>query len=162
MKSTIFAALALMGTSAMAGAGVETMQSVSEQVQVESGGGRVIVQLTVNNQGTQPVYVPKAVYEDDELIGPVFDIRDVRTGKAIDYIGRKVKRGPITKDDYVAVKPGAKKTNRIDITSSYDFAAGEHTYKLTYGGGFLTDLAQLQSDAPARLPVMPVSFVFRK
>lgn len=159
MISTIFAALALVSASAVAGDGVKTMHGVSEQVSVESSGGRVVVQLTVDNQGTQPVYVPKAIYEDDELIAPVFDIRDARTGKAIEYIGRKVKRGPITKDDYVAVKPGAKRSNRIDITPSYDFAAGEHTYQLAYGGGFLTDLSQLA--APARVPVTPVSFVFR-
>lgn len=159
MKSTTFATLALVSASAIAGAGGK-MQSASEQVHVETAGGKVIVRLAVENHGTQPVYVPKAVYEDDELIGPVFDIRDTRTGKEIEYIGRKVKRGPITKDDYVQVKPGAKKANSIDITSSYDFLAGEHTYKLTFPGSLIADLTHL--DAPARLPVMPVSFVFRK
>ena len=136
------------------------MHSASEQVFVETAGGRVIVRLAVDNHGTLPVHVPKAVYEDDELIAPVFDIRDAKTGKEIEYIGRKVKRGPITKDDYLEVKPGAKKANSIDITSSYDFMAGERTYKLTFPGSIVTDLAQL--DAPRVLPVMPVSFVFRK
>ncbi|NML63149.1 hypothetical protein HHL21_19095 [Massilia sp. RP-1-19] len=160
MKSTTFAALALMTASAMAGAGGRTMNGVSEQVHVETAGGRAIVRLAVENHSKQPVYVPKAVYEDDELIAPVFDIREAGTDRQIEYIGRKVKRGPITKDDYVQVKPGAKKTNSIDITSSYDFLAGEHTYKLTFPGSIVTDLAQL--DVPTRLPVMPVSFVFRK
>lgn len=160
MKSTIFAALALVSASAMAGAGGNTMQSVSEQVHVDTGGGKVVVRLAVENRGPHPVYVPKALYEDDELIAPVFDIRDAKTGKEIEYIGRKVKRGAITKDDYLEVKPGAKKANSIDITPSYDFPAGEHTYKLTFQGSFIADLAHL--DVPKTLPVMPVSFVFRK
>ena len=160
MNSLIFAALALMSASAMAGAGGRTMNSVSEQVHVETARGRAIVWLVVENHGKQPVYVPKAVYEDDELIAPVFDIREARTGRQIEYVGRKVKRGPITRDDYVQVKPGAKKANSIDITSSYDFLAGEHPYKLTFPGSFVTDLAQL--DTAARLPVMPASFIFRK
>lgn len=160
MKSNIFATLALVSASAMAGTGGKTMQSVSEQVHVETAGGKVVVRLAVENRGARPVYVPKALYEDDELIAPVFDIRDANTGKEIAYIGRKVKRGPITKDDYLQVRPGAKKTNCIDITPSYDFLAGEHTYKLTFPGSFITDLAHL--DAPQVLPVMPVSFIFRK
>ena len=159
MKSTIFAALALVSASAVAGAGGKTM-SVSEQVHVDTAGGKVVVRLAVENHGPQPVYVPKAIYEDDELIAPVFDIRDTKTGKEVEYIGRKVKRGAITKDDYLEVKPGAKKANSIDITPSYDFLAGEHTYKLTFQGSFIADLAHL--DVPKTLPVMPVSFVFRK
>ena len=153
----MFAALALMSASAMAGG---KMTDVSEQVWVDTAGGKVIVRLAVTNRGTLPVYVPKAVYQDDELIAPVFDIRDASSGKEIAYIGRKVKRGPITKDDYLAVRPGAQKTHSIDISSSYAFMAGEHTYKLTFPGSFVSDLAHL--DAPRVLPVMPVSFVFRK
>lgn len=136
------------------------MTDVGEQVAVDTGGGKVVVRLSVQNRGAAPVYAPKALYQDDELIGPVFDIRDAKTGQEIAYIGRKVKRGPITKDDYIQVKPGANTSNSIDITSSYDFKAGENTYTLSFPGSFVNDLARL--DAPRGLPVMPVSFVFRK
>lgn len=157
MVRTMFAALALGSASAMAG---DKVMDVSEQVAVDAAGGKVIVRLAVANRGTLPVYVPKAIYQDDELIAPVFDIRDASTGKEIAYIGRKVKRGPITADDYLQVKPGAKASNSIDITSSYDFPAGERTYTLGFPGSLVHNLAHL--DAPRGLPVMPVSFVFRK
>lgn len=160
MKPITFAALALMTASAIAGAGGKAMNGVSEQVQVDTAGGKVVVRLAAANHSREPVYVPKALYEDDELIAPVFDIRAAGTGKQVEYIGRKVKRGAITKDDYVAVKPGATKTHSIDITPSYDFLAGEHAYTLAFPGSFVNDLSNLE--APARLPVMPVSFIFRK
>lgn len=157
MVRTMFAALALVSAAAMAG---DKMTEVSEQVAVDTAGGKVIVRLAVENRSTLPVYVPKAIYQDDELIAPVFDIRDARTGKDIAYIGRKVKRGPITADDYLQVKPGAKASNSIDLTPSYDFSAGEHPYTLGFPGSFIHSLARL--DAPRGPPVMPVSFVFRK
>lgn len=156
----MFAALALMTASAMAGAGGKPMDGVSEQVQVDTTGGKVIVQLAAENRGKQAVYVPKAMYEDDELIAPAFDIREAGSGKQIEYIGRKVKRGAITKDDYVAVKPGTTKTNSIDITPSYDFLAGEHTYTLAFPGSLVSDLSNLVT--PATVPLTPVSFIFRK
>ena len=136
------------------------MDGVSEQVKVDAGRGKVVVTLTVDNAGQRAVYVPKALFEDDELIAPVFQVRDMATGQDIDYIGRKVKRGPITLDDYLAVKPGEKKSNSIDITSSYDFRAGEHTYQLSYSGSYLKDLAYLNALTP--VAVTPVTFTFRK
>lgn len=135
------------------------MDGVSEQVKVDAGGGKVVVTLTVDNRGRHPVYLPRALYEDDELIAPVFQVRDA-AGKDIEYIGRKVKRGPITKDDYLALQPGAKQANSIDITSSYDFRAGEHTYQLSYSGGYLKDIARL--DAVTQVAVAPVTFTYRK
>lgn len=157
MVRSMFAALALLGASAMAG---DKMMDVSEQVAVDTAGAKVVVRLAVENRGTLPVYVPKAIYQDDELISPVFAIRDASTGKDIAYIGRKVKRGPITADDYLQVKPGARTGNSIDITSSYDFSAGEHRYTLSFPGSLVHNLAHL--GAPQGLPVMPVSFIFRK
>ena len=136
------------------------MDGGSEQVRVDTAGGKVIVRLAAANHGRQPVYVPKALYEDDELIAPIFDIREAGTGKQIEYIGRKVKRGPITRDDYVAVKPGTTRTNSIDITPSYDFLPGEHTYTLAFPGSLVSDLSNLVT--PATVPVTPVSFIFRK
>ncbi|MGZ8289254.1 MAG: hypothetical protein ACXW2U_18765 [Telluria sp.] len=159
MKPATLAAVALLSVAAAATAG-DRMERISEQVGVDTGGGKVVVNVMFHNQGGSDVYVPRAVYEDKELIGPVFEIRNTATGKEIDYIGRKVKRGPITMDDYVAVKPGQKKSNSIDITNTYDFQAGQHTYKLSYTGNHLTGAAQLA--APTMVKVMPVSFVFRK
>lgn len=158
MKSLTLAALALL--AAAAGAGDKPMNGVSEQVQVDAGGGKVVVRLKADNRGAHTVYVPKELFEAGELIRPVFDIRDTATGAEVEYIGRKVKRGPITKDDYVALKPGASKTNSIDITRSYGFQPGQHTYQLSYAGSYLKDLAAL--DAATQVAVAPATFTFKK
>lgn len=135
------------------------MEAVREQVQVDAAGGKVVVTLTVGNQGPQPVYVPRALYQDDELIAPVFQVRHATTGAALAYTGRMVKRGPVTADDYLAVAPGTSLSNRIDITPSYDFRAGEHTYQLSYPGSYLRDVAKPAAPTPAT--VAPVTFRFR-
>lgn len=158
MTFTTFAAL-LLAVPAIAGAGEMPMETVSEQVQVDAAAGKVVATLTVRNGGQQPVYVPRALYQDDELIGPVFQVRHAATGTALAYTGRMVKRGPITADDYLAVAPGTTLTNRIDITPSYDFRAGEHTYQLSYPGSYLPDVANLAAPTPAT--VAPVTFSFR-
>ena len=135
------------------------MDGVSEQIAVAVRAGRVLVTLTAHNRTAHPVYLPKALYQDDELIAPLFALRDAG-GREIQYIGRKVKRGPITQDDYLALKPGARHANTIDITSSYDFLAGEHTYQLAYSGGYLNDITRPDVATPVR--VAPVWFTLRK
>lgn len=152
---TLFAALGMLAMTATAHAGGGTMKGMSQQVQVESAAGKVIVRLTVDNAGDKPVYVPKAVFEDDELFGRMFEIRNVSTGAEVDYIGPMVKRGPLTAEDYLKVNPRSKHSNTIDITRSYDFKPGTHKYQLTYSGNYLGDLARLESlGAAAVAPVL--------
>ncbi|RJG20406.1 hypothetical protein D3872_08490 [Massilia cavernae] len=151
--------MALLSAAAAASAGAG-MTGISEQVSVDTSGGKVVVKVAVDNQTGKDVYVPKAVFEDKELVGRVFEIRESGSGKEIDYIGRMVKRGPMTMDDYVALKPGKKKSNSIDITNTYHFKPGQHTYTLSYSGSYLTDASQVA--APMIVKVMPVTFSFRK
>ena len=155
MKTAI-AVLALAALTATAQAGDKKMSGVQQQVQVESKAGKVIVTLSVHNASATLVYVPKAVFEDDELFGRAFDITDAATGAKVDYIGPMVKRGPLGKDDYLAVKAGAKHSHAIDITRSYDFKPGKHTYQLAYAGNWLGNLARL--DAASSATVTPVTF----
>jgi len=155
LKATI-AALGMLALAGSAHAGGANMHAVQQQVKVASQDGKVVVTLSVHNGGAKPVYVPKAVFEDDELFGRVFDIRDAATGAEIAYIGPMVKRGPYTRADYLAVKPGAKRSNSIDITRSYDFKPGSHIYTLAYSGAYLGDLAKL--DAASAAAVAPATF----
>ena len=147
MLKTILAA-GMLALAATAHAGGGKMQGVQQQVQVASRDGKVIVTVSVHNGTARPVFVPKAVYQDDELFGRVFDVKDAK-GNEVDYIGPMVKRGPYTTADYLAVKPGARRSNSIDITRSYDFKAGAHTYTLAYSGSYLGDLAKLDAGTEA-------------
>ncbi len=138
----LFAALALPATATG-----ESMKA-SETVKVESRDGKVLVTLSVDNAGTAPVHVPVALYKDKELFGRAFTIT---TDKGVDvaYVGPMVKRGPLTAADFVKVAPGKKLSNTIDITRSYDFKAGTHTYMLRYAGKVVTDLRNLEASSHA-------------
>ncbi len=131
--------------------------SVRQQLQVQASGGKVVVKVSVDNGTAAPVYVPKAVFEDDEIFRREFQITDKASGAEVDYIGPMVKRGAFTRDDYVAVAPGARLENSIDITRSYDFKPGA-TYQLAYPGAYLADVAQLNASSP--VTVAPVTFTF--
>jgi len=154
MKTIFAVAMVAMALTAQAGAG--KMNGVQQQVQVESTAGKVMVTLSVENGSAKAVFVPKAVFEDEELFGRAFDIKHLATGEAVKYIGPMVKRGPLTRDDYLPVKAGGKHTNVIDITRSYDFKSGKHDYQLTFAGNWLGNLARLE--AASTVSVAPVTF----
>jgi hypothetical protein len=161
--NTTVAALLALPLMANAGAGMNEVkqpvqQPVRVEMQVEAGAGKVVVKLAVANGGVKPVYVPKAVYADHEILRREFAITDMATGAEVQYTGRMVKRGPYTKDDFVAVKPGEKRSNSIDITRSYDFQPA-HTYQLSYEGAYLADPAKL--DALSAAKVAPVTFTVK-
>lgn len=143
-------AVAMLALPALAWAG-ETQMQASESIKVHSRDGKVLVTLTVDNRGAAPVHVPVALYKDKELFGRTFTIT-LEKGGEIDYIGPMVKRGPWTADDFLTVAPGKKRSNTIDITRSYDFKPGTHSYVLRYAGKLLPDLRQLDMHSAAPLP----------
>lgn len=97
--------------------------------------GRVLVTAQYENRGAAAVQVPRALAAEKELTGRLFDIVEADTGAAIEYQGMMVKRGPLTAADYLTLKPGAKRSNTIDITRSYAFLPGLHHYLLSFEGG---------------------------
>lgn len=135
----------LLCLSAMAGAGQARMNGISEQVQVQASGGRVLVQLTVENRSDAPVYLPRSFASATELTGREFRIVDADSGKVVEYAGRMVKRGPLTADDFLPLAPHAVHRHSIDITRSYAFAPGMHRYRLSHEGSYRSGAAQLQA-----------------
>ena len=154
MIKTTMAALLALPLLAHAGGG---MNDVRQQVQVLAKAGKVVVTLTLENASGKSVFVSKAVYEDAQIFRREFAITDAATGAEVDYIGPMVKRGPFTRDDFIAVKPGKKRSHGIDITHSYDFKP-KHTYQLVYAGGYLGDPAKL--DAVSALAAPALTFTY--
>jgi hypothetical protein len=149
-------AAVLLGASGSAGARDGVMNSVSEKVQVESRNGKVLVRLTIDNDSDRTVYVPRTVASDKELFGAWFEVRDSSNGDPLDYVGPTVKRAPLGKDDYLAIKPHSRHHNTIDITQAYAFMAGRHTYQLNFAGNYVADVKQLTQ----LTPVEPDSVMF--
>jgi hypothetical protein len=112
--------------------GAQAMDGVTEQVAVSASGGRVVVLMSVTNSTRSSIWVPRALYFEQEPFSPLFELRS--DGKAIDYIGKMVKRGPMAKADYIEVKGGSKRSNTVYIQGSYAFLGGTHNYQLKYGG----------------------------
>ena len=136
---------------------VEKDPQVRHQLEVETRDGKVRVQLIVQNNGDTTIYVPREVAAGDELTGRRFDLRDAK-GNPLDYTGMMVKRGALTAADYQAVAPNTMHMNTIDITPTYAFKKGRHSYEIRYDGPYLTDVAQL--DAVKQSPAEPVKFSF--
>jgi hypothetical protein len=147
------AALVLAG-SAAAKDGVRNM--VHEMVKVESREGKVLVRLTIDNQSEQTIYVPRSVASEKELFGNYFEVRESSNGDPVNYIGPMVKRGPLGKEDFLAVKPHTRHHNLIDITDAYAFLPGRRAYQLNYSGHYVADLKKIDQTTP----VEPESTMF--
>ena len=137
----------------------ETQAQVRHQLEVETGDGKVRVRLLVENRGETAIYIPREVAAGDEITGRRFDLRDA-DGKPVDYTGMMVKRGALTASDWQEVAPHTMHMNTIDITPSYAFKKGRHSYEIRYDGPYLADLAQL--DAIRHSPAAPVKFSFSR
>jgi hypothetical protein len=133
----------LLGASGSAGARDGVMNAVTEKVRVESRNGKVLVRLTFENDSDRTVYVPRSVAVDKQLLNPWFEVRDSSNGDPIQYTGPMVKRPPLGKDDYLALKPHSIHRNTIDITHAYAFMAGRHTYQLNFAGNYVADVKQV-------------------
>jgi len=155
IKTTL---VALSMLAATAQAGEVPPNAVQQQLEVKASRyNKIAVTVTIMNGTTAPVYVPKAVFEEKELFGRVFDVK-TKDGAEVQYIGPMVKRGPYTRDDYVLVPPGGKRSNTIDITRSYEFKKGTNQYTVTYSGGYLGDLEKLDAVIPASIPPVPITY----
>lgn len=142
---------------ALAGASAGDPQvAVRNKIEVESVNGRALVHLTVSNYGKQTVWIPREMAEEKELTGRRFDVRAF-DGRPLDYTGKMVKRAALTAADYVPVAPGKELKNTIDITPSYAFKEGRHSYQIGYDGPYLADVKQL--DKPSESPARPLTFI---
>ena len=150
MKAVIMAALLATGSAAMA--------EVRTALSVQSAGGKVAATVLVENRGKIAVQIPKVVAEDDELFGPYFEVREKQSGKVLDYVGPKVKRGPLGPDDYLSIKPGKRLRHAIDITQAYAFLPGQHDYEIRYAGSYI---AGLNSAPVAPLSFAPATFSYK-
>lgn len=142
-----------------AGAAGEPTVDVKQRIEIDTDTqpGHVLVRLTVTNQGKTTVWIPREMALEKELTGRRFDVRGF-DNRPLDYTGKMVKRAAPGPADYQAIAPGKVLTNVIDITNTYAFKKGRHSYNIGYAGPVLPDLKQPQAlvESPAR----PVSFIY--
>ncbi|QNA90101.1 hypothetical protein G4G28_19280 [Massilia sp. Dwa41.01b] len=134
----------------------EPTVDVKHSIDIATPPGKVLVNLTITNQGKATVWIPREIALEKELTGRRFDVRDFGN-RPIDYTGKMVKRAALTAADYEPLAPGKVLKNTIDITRTYAFQSGRHSYNIGYAGPVLVDPKRL--DALTEFPAKPVSFV---
>jgi hypothetical protein len=149
-------AACVLGAAGSVSARDGIVNPVTEKIQVESRDGKVLVRLTFDNQSDSTVYLPRTLASDKEPIGNWFEVRDSSNGDPLDYTGPMVKRSPLGKQDFLALKPHSTHHNTIDITHAYAFMQGRHAYQLNFAGHYATDLKKLDALTEAE----PASVMF--
>jgi hypothetical protein len=119
---------------------------------VKETAGRPVLHIILANHSSRPVKVLHALATEQEMFGKLFEVREAETGQPVEYQGIMVKRGPLTDDDYLAMQPGAQRSNDIDLALAYGFRQGRHAYTISYAGHYLMDGKELP------LTVGPVRF----
>lgn len=122
------------------------------KLSVKSQDGRPVAHIALANRSAQAVKVLHALADEEEMFGKLFELHDAASGQPLEYQGIMVKRGPLTDADYLAMGPGARRRNAIDLGRAYAFKPGRHAYTISYRGHYL------QGGKEMPLTVGPVRF----
>jgi len=145
MRRRMMLCAALWAVMAAAAAdGGETM-NVHASLSVDARHDKVLVTFRIENRGERRVGLPREIASDTELSRRLFDLREHPGDAEVPYTGRMVKRLAPAADDYIELPPHSAHAHTIDITRSYAFKPGTHTYVIRYDGAALADVRQLES-----------------
>ena len=123
-KSIMGAALivsAMAGAeAALAAAAGEVTVSVTPERQNLAKSDDVVVRVTVTNASAATQYLLKWQTPFGAIEAPLFEV--TRDGLPVRYLGMQVKRPAPGAADYVALKPGASRSVRVELSALYDMA----------------------------------------
>lgn len=113
--SLIFGSWALDAQEGRSGAAVEAKLEAAPP----QAAGAASVRFTLTNRGDRPVSVLKWHTPLEGIQNDIFDI--VREGKPVPHVGRLVKRGQPTAEDFVTLGPGETASAVVDLGEAYAF-----------------------------------------
>jgi peptidyl-Lys metalloendopeptidase len=105
--------------NAWAAAG-EVMVAVTPERQSLAKSDDVVVDVTVTNASAATQYLLKWQTPFGAIEAPLFEI--TRDGMPVRYLGVKVKRAAPGPADYIALKPGASRSARVELSALYDMS----------------------------------------
>jgi peptidyl-Lys metalloendopeptidase len=117
MAAALAANLVTASGAAMAGAGEVTVSVTPERASLAKS-DNVVVNVTVTNGTAATQYLLKWQTPFGAIEAPLFDV--VRDGLPARYLGVQVKRPAPTAVDYIALKPGASRSMRVELSALYD------------------------------------------
>jgi peptidyl-Lys metalloendopeptidase len=104
--------------SAQAAAAGEVTVSVTPERQSLAKSDNVVVNVTVTNATAATQYLLKWQTPFGAIEAPLFEV--TRDGNPVRYLGVKVKRAAPGPADYIALKPGASRSVRVELSALYD------------------------------------------
>jgi peptidyl-Lys metalloendopeptidase len=138
----------------------EVTVSVAPERQNLAMRDNVVVTVTVTNASAATQYLLKWQTPFGGVEAPLFEV--TRDGLPVRYLGRQVKRAAPGPDDYVALKPGASRSVRVDLSALYEMGV-TGAYGLRWRAGAtqlfsrpgVARFAQNPSALPARATALP-------
>jgi peptidyl-Lys metalloendopeptidase len=141
------AAMLLAAALAPAAQAAGVLVSVTPERQTLGKSDNVVVLVTMTNTSNATQYLLKWQTPFGAVEAPLFDI--TRDGIPVAYQGRQVKRAAPTAADYIALKPGASRSARIELSALYRMDV-TGAYSIRYRSSMLQLFAR-----PAPAPAAP-------
>jgi peptidyl-Lys metalloendopeptidase len=146
---------ALLAAVAGAAAGEVTVRVTPERQSLAKS-DNVVVNVTVTNTGGATQYLLKWQTPFGAIEAPLFEV--TRDGLPVRYLGVQVKRAAPTAADYVALKPGASLSRRIELSALYEMGVtGAYSVRWRDGATQLFKRPGLQKSATALPDPAPAS-----
>jgi len=98
----------------------EVTVAVTPERQSLAKSDNVVVNVTVTNASAATQYLLKWQTPFGAIEAPLFEV--TRDGMPVRYLGVKVKRAAPGPADYIALKPGASRSVRVELSALYDMA----------------------------------------
>jgi peptidyl-Lys metalloendopeptidase len=112
-------AAGMLATAGIAAAAAgEVSVSVTPERQSLAKSDNVVVNVTVTNATAVTQYLLKWQTPFGAIEAPLFEV--TRDGMPVRYLGVQVKRRAPSSADYIALKPGASQSRRIELSALYD------------------------------------------
>lgn len=158
IMSVALAAGAMVNTGAALAAAGELTVKVTPERQTLAKSDNVVVDVTVTNATAATQYLLKWQTPFGPIDAPLFEV--TRDGLPVRYLGVQVKRAAPVPADYVALKPGASRSVRIELSALYDMGiTGAYSVRWREGATQLFSrpgVARVSTSAAGGQPALPV------
>jgi peptidyl-Lys metalloendopeptidase len=112
------------------------------------------VQFRITNTSKNAIKIPNWQLPSGQLDSDLFDV--YQNGQKIDYVGKMIKRAPITEADFVTLRAGETKLINADLSSVYDMTQdGQYSVRFkSYLQGAKTDKGQLLTSSAGKMALL--------
>jgi len=109
------------------------------------------LQFKITNTSRQAIKVPAWQLPSGTLDSDLFDV--YRNGEKVDYVGKMIKRAPVTEADFITLRAGETKLINADLSSVYDMTSdGEYSVRFkSYLQGAKTEKGQMLTTTNGRM-----------